>query len=204
MYVCVCSHMCTCVFNYKLIRAPRKKFRMGSRKSWSAEHLFGNHGPEPFSALCSPIFSTTLGRRPQEHSSGVTMITLLLESLRATFKFSQSPDRGISEQEGCTAKPLDREGFYRLPCRLYLWECREGAEVSRGMVPRRSGQMPACLEPPGASCGLPEERAPPSGPAQNGRISDNQDAHGDKGVAACVLPASFSSCASGRTRDSFK
>ena len=183
---------------------------MGSRKSWSAEHLFGNHSPEPFSALRSPIFSTTLGRRPQGHSSGVRMVTLLLESLRATFKFSQSPDRGISEQEGCTAKPLDREGFYRLPCRLYLWEYREGAEVSRWMVPRRSGQMPACL--PGAAWsklwsrapGLPEERAPPSGLAQNGRISDNQDAHGDKGVAACVLPASFSNCASGRTRNSFK
>lgn len=123
------------------------------------------------------------------------MITLLLESLRATFKFSQSPDRGISEQEGCTAKPLDREGFYRLPCRLYLWECREGAEVSRGMVPRRSGQVPARLEPPGASCGLghlayPEERAPPSGPAQNDRISDNQeDAHGDKGSSClCTAP----------------
>lgn len=163
-------------------------------------------------ALCSPIFSTTLGRRPQGHSSGVTMVTLLLEDLRATFKFSQSPDRGISEQEGCTAKPLDREGFYGLPCRLYLWECREGAEVQQGYGPQEEW-TDACLPAwsrleqavVSGTWPTPKKGHPLLAPRRmTGALTTKKRPTGTKEAAAFVLPPSFSSCASGRMRNSFK
>ena len=142
MCVCVCSHACTCVFSYKLIRAHGKKSRMGPRKSRSAEHTLGTTAQSPAVLFASPTFSTALARRPQGSSSGVTAATLLLENPKATFRCSLPPDRGTREQEACSANPWTERRLLRIavcPCGIAQMGPR-----SAGGWPR-SGRMPAFL-----------------------------------------------------------
>ena len=152
-------------------------------------------------ALCSPVFSTTLGPRPQGHSLGVTMVTLLLESLRAI-----SNSANLRTEELVNKKSARQNPGQRL-LRIALSSVPLG--VQRGGQGQQGGWIPGgmdrclptwnCLEQAVVSgtwstridLAYPEGRAPPSGSTQNHRSSDNQeDAHVDK-ESSCLCTAPF-------------
>lgn len=147
MYVCVCSHMCTCVFSYKLIVLPGRSSERAQEKLICRAPLW-----EPPRALLGSLLSFSpihiLGHRPQEHSSGSPWSPCFL---RASGLLSNLV--GISEQEGCTAKPRQRASG--LPCQFVPLGVQRGGQGQQGgMGPRRNGQMSACLLDNLDSCGL--------------------------------------------------
>lgn len=125
------------------------------------------------------------------------MVTLLLESLRSTFKLSQ---------ELVNKKPARENPRQRL---LQIALSFVPLGVQRGGQGQQGGWAPGGMDrcPPVWSSleqavvsdtwftwidlAYPEGRAPPSGPAQNHRSSDNQeDAHVDEG-SSCLCTAPF-------------
>lgn len=124
------------------------------------------------------------------------MVTLLLESLRATFKFSQE----LVNKKAARQNPGQR--LLRIALSFVPLGVQRGGQGQQGgWAP---GGMDRCL-PAWSSLeqavvsgtwftridlAYPEGRAPPSGSAQNHRSSDNQeDAHVDKGSSGlCTAP----------------
>ena len=162
-------------------------------------------------ALCSPIFSTSLGRKPQGHSSGVTVVTLLLESLRATFKFSQE----LVNKKPARQNP--RQRLLQIALSFVPLGVQRGGQGQQGGWPPEewtdaylSGAAWSKLWSrtpglPGLTWHILKEGRPLLAPPRTtGAPTTKKMPTWTKEAAAFVLPPSFSSCASGTRRTGSK